>query len=448
MPRLPSPSLLLALLLAALSAQGAGTLLDETAARLDSLGRVQGRLAEELAGLARREAGGVAELDRLAREEAATRDWLAGLDEERRVLEARDAELLRRQAAGAARLDSLDSAAGGAGAARDSLRAEASAFARTLYPLRRLDPWTWLLSAESARQGLKRLRGWPWIHEALGRRLDRLADLETRLHSLADEQRRAQDDLASVRDALQAGRRRNAENRLESERGLEKLASSRAERRRALASIRSEKEGRAALARRAEEAGQQVGDLLASLREQWRVRESGRESERRRLAELGERLGTGGVDERTDAGAAAAPREEPAGGGLSGLRGRLPRPVPGRLSRAHGLRTDPALGTTLDNPGADYAVAPGAAVRAVHAGRVERIVWVPGYGNTVLVGHAGGGWTVYARLEALEVREGQALESGARLGRAGEAEEGGAAGFHFELWIGDQAQDPEAWFQR
>lgn len=439
---------LLALLLLAAPSSGSGTLLSETSARLDSLRSEQGHLERELAGLAKRETSGLAELDRLEQESASTRSWLASLDEERRLLVERDAELREQLNAGGARLDSLTGAAAGALARRDTLQTDVAALARRLYPLRRMDPWSWLLSSESARQGLKRLRGWPRVHESLARRLAGLQEARSELLQLADAQRQVQADLSAVREAILAGQRRNAENRQESERGLQRLAKASDERRGTLAAIRSEKEGRAALARRTEQAGERVGELLASLRAQWAERESGRASEQRRLDELGERLGGDAEDPAREADVRPVVPAAPAGAALAGRKGRLPRPVAGRLSRAHGLRTDPTLGTILDNPGADYDVAPGDAVRLVHEGRVERITWVPGYGNTVLVGHAGGGWTVYARLGEVVAREGQVLATGAPLGRAGEAEDRGRAAFHFELWIGDQAQDPELWFQR
>jgi septal ring factor EnvC (AmiA/AmiB activator) len=441
----PLLQFLLWIVLGPAAAWGAGgTLLSETEARLDSLQAARGTIEAELGRLARREAGDLAELDRLEREQAATRSWLGALDQEHALLLRRGQELQRSLEAGQARLDSLVAEAAGHALERDSLAAEIRTLARRLFPLRRLDPWTWLLSAESAREGLRRLRGWPWVHEGLRRRLQAHAAAEGRLSALAEAQRGQQADLVSVRGALLAGQRRNAENRRDSEKGLQRLALAGEQRRAALEAIRGEQQGRAALARRLDEAGRQVGELLGALREQWRLRESGRESERRRLEELDDRLAAGALPPPLE----AAPGDAPpaTGEALTRRRGSLPRPVQGRLVRPHGLRTDPQLGTVLDNPGCDYAVAPGQAVRLVHAGRIERVVWVPGYGSTVLASHAGDGWTVYALLGSVEVREGQQLPAGTRLGLSAEAEDGAQAGFHFELWLGDQAQDPEAWF--
>jgi septal ring factor EnvC (AmiA/AmiB activator) len=93
----------------------------------------------------------------------------------------------------------------------------------------------------------------------------------------------------------------------------------------------------------------------------------------------------------------------------------------------------------------DFACAPGSPVQAVHAGRVEKLTWVAGFGETVLLAHGEDCWTVYAKLGEVAVREGQTVAAGEILGRAGRFEAPGQGSLHFELWQDRQARDPRQW---
>ena len=81
----------------------------------------------------------------------------------------------------------------------------------------------------------------------------------------------------------------------------------------------------------------------------------------------------------------------------------------------------------------------------VTGGRVEKATWVPGFGNTLLVRHGDEGWTVYAKLDEVAVKEGQAVAAGQTLGTAGRQEDTGQGTLHFELWEGRQARNPKDW---
>ena len=188
-----------------------------------------------------------------------------------------------------------------------------------------------------------------------------------------------------------------------------------------------------------------------SLRTTWETREEQRRQEGERLAEVGERLTE---NEGTPAQLQAQPstrgngQSGTQGQGLGHLRGQLARPVQGRLRQAWGMVRNQELGTTTDNPGADYACTPGASVHAVAPGRVARITWIPGYGNTVLLNHGKGYYTVYAKLESVLVGEGSEVQTGSTLGQAGTFDRPAEGSLHFELWQNSQHRDPETWFSR
>lgn len=86
--------------------------------------------------------------------------------------------------------------------------------------------------------------------------------------------------------------------------------------------------------------------------------------------------------------------------------------------------------------GVDYASEPGETVTAAAAGTVIAAFERGGYGLFVEVDHGEGFATRYAALGAISVAAGDAVEAGAALGAAGEAD------LHFELRIDGRAYNP------
>ena len=66
--------------------------------------------------------------------------------------------------------------------------------------------------------------------------------------------------------------------------------------------------------------------------------------------------------------------------------------------------------------------------------------------NTVLVKH-GDYFTVYSNLEEVFVSKGDVIKTGTELGVIHTNEEGKTE-MHFEVWKGNEKQDPEAWLRR
>jgi murein DD-endopeptidase MepM/ murein hydrolase activator NlpD len=81
-------------------------------------------------------------------------------------------------------------------------------------------------------------------------------------------------------------------------------------------------------------------------------------------------------------------------------------------------------------------------VRSVGDGVVESAGRQNGYGNVVQLLHGNGKTTVYAHLSRIDVRQGQRVEQGQRIGAVGAT--GWATGphLHFEFRINGQFQDP------
>lgn len=113
-----------------------------------------------------------------------------------------------------------------------------------------------------------------------------------------------------------------------------------------------------------------------------------------------------------------------------------------RVTSGFAMRMHPLLQDWRRHNGVDYGAPRGTPVRSVGDGDVEFAGWQNGYGNVVELRHAGGKTTLYAHLSRIDVRKGQRVEQGQRIGAVGAT--GWATGphLHFEFRVDGQHQDP------
>jgi septal ring factor EnvC (AmiA/AmiB activator) len=113
-------------------------------------------------------------------------------------------------------------------------------------------------------------------------------------------------------------------------------------------------------------------------------------------------------------------------------------PVQGRIVRAFG--EEPNGGRS---DGIDIGVAEGSLVRAARGGTVAYAgSEIRGYGKMLLIAHAGGFTTVYARNRELLVRAGERVRRGQPIAAVGSADIGGPPRLHFQLRFGGAPLDP------
>lgn len=117
-------------------------------------------------------------------------------------------------------------------------------------------------------------------------------------------------------------------------------------------------------------------------------------------------------------------------------KGRLPLPLAGRAE----IR-DARKGS--GGPTLELITVPGAAVRVVHPGRVAFSGVYADYGRLVLVDHGAGYFTLYGNLEQVDIRTGDDLEGGARLGTV--AGTGRDASLFFEVRRRNETVEPRPW---
>jgi len=131
--------------------------------------------------------------------------------------------------------------------------------------------------------------------------------------------------------------------------------------------------------------------------------------------------------------------------GTSKRRAFLASPMEfSRITSGFAMRFHPILNTWRQHNGVDYGAPTGTAVRSVGDGTVEMAGWQNGFGNVVQVRHAGDRSTVYAHLSRIDVKKGQRIEQGQKLGAVGMT--GWATGphLHFEFRVGGRHMDPRA----
>jgi murein DD-endopeptidase MepM/ murein hydrolase activator NlpD len=119
-------------------------------------------------------------------------------------------------------------------------------------------------------------------------------------------------------------------------------------------------------------------------------------------------------------------------------------PVPHRRSSPFGARSI-FNGVPRDRHGGlDFASPAGAVIRAPAAGTVVLVAALYYTGNTVVIDHGRGLYSVLAHLQRTTVREGQAVLQGARLGTVGMTGRATGPHLHWSVRMGGTRVDPAA----
>jgi murein DD-endopeptidase MepM/ murein hydrolase activator NlpD len=105
----------------------------------------------------------------------------------------------------------------------------------------------------------------------------------------------------------------------------------------------------------------------------------------------------------------------------------------GRVTSAFGWRRDPIHGAATFHRGIDIRAAYGQEIQSAGPGRVVSAGIEGGYGETVVIEHAGGLRTRYAHLSAALVTAGQEVAAGQVVGRAGRSGRATGTHLHFEV---------------
>lgn len=113
-----------------------------------------------------------------------------------------------------------------------------------------------------------------------------------------------------------------------------------------------------------------------------------------------------------------------------------------RVSSGYGMRFHPLSGKQKAHLGVDYAAPTGTPVRTVSDGVVSFAGWQRGYGNVIEINHRDNKSTLYAHLSRIDVRRGQPVEQGERVGAVGTTGASTGPHLHFEFRDRGVHQDP------
>ncbi len=117
-------------------------------------------------------------------------------------------------------------------------------------------------------------------------------------------------------------------------------------------------------------------------------------------------------------------------------------PVRGRLSDKYGWRNHPVYRKRLFHAGIDIAAPKGSPIASSASGKIIYAGRRPGYGNLVIVSHAGGYSTRYAHCSSITVKKGQTVKAGQVIARVGATGVATGNHLHFELRKNGKTQNP------
>jgi murein hydrolase activator len=133
---------------------------------------------------------------------------------------------------------------------------------------------------------------------------------------------------------------------------------------------------------------------------------------------------------------------------FSSRLGRLSMPLKGRIVSRFGRKNYPGLQTTTFQKGIDIDCRSGLEVKSVYHGKVVYAGWFKGYGNTLIVDHGEGYYSLIAHASKLLKQVGDVVSEGESIALSGDTGSLSGSILHFEIRHHGRPQDPLPWFKR
>lgn len=120
-------------------------------------------------------------------------------------------------------------------------------------------------------------------------------------------------------------------------------------------------------------------------------------------------------------------------------------PLKAPITSVFGMRRHPITGVTKLHSGTDFGAACDTVIHAANSGRVVQAGAASGYGNLVVIDHAGGTVTRYAHMEANDilVSVGDRVTAGTKIARVGSSGYSTGCHLHYEVMLDGDFTDPE-----
>ena len=133
------------------------------------------------------------------------------------------------------------------------------------------------------------------------------------------------------------------------------------------------------------------------------------------------------------------------GKGFGALRGKLSRPVDGRIVSTFGRNENPQFHTFTVQKGIEIEAPLGAEIRAVYDGRVLYADWFKGYGKIVIIDHGEGYYTLSDHASALLKDVGEEVRTGESVALVGDTGSLRGPCLYFEIRQRGKPLDPSEW---
>ena len=130
------------------------------------------------------------------------------------------------------------------------------------------------------------------------------------------------------------------------------------------------------------------------------------------------------------------------------LKGKLPWPIEGKVISRFGTYQNPNLKTVTENTGIDIHGSEGTEVKSIYDGIVTTVTYIRGYGNTVILDHGDGFYSVYTHVMDVEVEENSYVNSRDIIAHVGDSGSLEGTKLHFEIWGNKDKLNPELWLKK
>lgn len=128
-------------------------------------------------------------------------------------------------------------------------------------------------------------------------------------------------------------------------------------------------------------------------------------------------------------------------------KGRLPWPVRGKVITPYGRVRDAKSKTYINNTDIEISSLAGTKVQSVFKGLVRMITYLPGYGNTIIIDHGKGYYTVYSHLDEIYVEKGELINTGHIMATVRDASFSGDSRLGFGIYGGNETYNPKLWLK-
>ncbi|MDP7039061.1 MAG: M23 family metallopeptidase [Myxococcota bacterium] len=112
------------------------------------------------------------------------------------------------------------------------------------------------------------------------------------------------------------------------------------------------------------------------------------------------------------------------------------------ISSLYGHRVDPLDGHKRFHYGLDLVAVKGTVIGSAAAGDVVKIGHHGGHGKRIILRHLGGYFSSYSHLSRIDVREGDKVHMGQRIGAVGSSGRSTGPHLHLEIWHENKILNP------